>query len=150
MRDHGGNIDAAIAEFGGTPSDWIDLSTGINPRPYPVPTLSTTAWSTLPTRSSMADLLASAKRAFNTNWGGTVCAGAQAGIQMLPRILPIGHAKILTPTYNEHAASLRASGWSVTEVTSIEDLSDADLAVVVNPNNPDGAMYESDDIANLA
>jgi len=28
-RDHGGGIDAAIACFGGTRADWIDLSTGI-------------------------------------------------------------------------------------------------------------------------
>ena len=37
MRDHGGNIDAAKARFGG--SDWIDLSTGINRVPYPLPDL---------------------------------------------------------------------------------------------------------------
>ena len=37
MRDHGGNIDGAIARFGGT--DWIDLSTGINRVPFPVPAL---------------------------------------------------------------------------------------------------------------
>ena len=35
IRDHGGNIDGAIARFGG--ADWIDLSTGINRVPYPMP-----------------------------------------------------------------------------------------------------------------
>ncbi|MGR3467823.1 MAG: threonine-phosphate decarboxylase, partial [Shimia sp.] len=33
-RDHGGGIDAAIARYGGTRADWMDLSTGINPWPY--------------------------------------------------------------------------------------------------------------------
>ena len=36
-RDHGGGIDGAVARFGGTRGDWIDLSTGINPLPYPLP-----------------------------------------------------------------------------------------------------------------
>ena len=30
-RDHGGGLDAAAEEFGGARSDWLDLSTGINP-----------------------------------------------------------------------------------------------------------------------
>ena len=33
MPDHGGNLDVAIARLGGRVEDWIDLSTGINPRP---------------------------------------------------------------------------------------------------------------------
>ena len=32
-RDHGGGLDAAIAQFGGKRADWLDLSTGINPVP---------------------------------------------------------------------------------------------------------------------
>lgn len=150
MRDHGGNIDAAIAEFGGTSSNWVDLSTGINPRPYPVPAVSNTAWSTLPTRAVMAGLINSAKASFGTNWAGMACAGAQAGIQMLPRLLPVGQAKILAPTYNEHAASLRASGWDVSEVADLSDLTGANLAVVVNPNNPDGAIYTPERLSELA
>ena len=37
MLDHGGNLDLAMRRFGGRAEDWIDLSTGINRRPYPVP-----------------------------------------------------------------------------------------------------------------
>ena len=36
-RDHGGGLDGAVARFGGARGDWLDLSTGINPVPYPVP-----------------------------------------------------------------------------------------------------------------
>jgi len=28
-RDHGGGLDAAIANYGGTRQSWLDLSTGI-------------------------------------------------------------------------------------------------------------------------
>ena len=28
FRDHGGGLDAAVAQFGGAREDWLDLSTG--------------------------------------------------------------------------------------------------------------------------
>ena len=34
---HGGDLTDAIAQFGGTTESWLDLSTGINPRPWPAP-----------------------------------------------------------------------------------------------------------------
>ena len=36
QRDHGGGIDAARAQYGGA-LFLADLSTGINPTPYPLP-----------------------------------------------------------------------------------------------------------------
>ena len=69
-------------------------------------------------------------------------AGAQAAIQLIPQLAPPGRARVLAPTYNEHAAALRAAGWAVEEVSRLEDLAGADLAVLVNPNNPDGRRIE--------
>lgn len=140
MRDHGGNLDAAMAEFGGARSEWVDLSTGINPRPYPQPELPDTSWTALPTRAEIASLIETARNAYSTDAACLPTAGAQAGIQMIPRVLKPGTAKIISPTYNEHAASLIASGWQVEPVSEIGELAGADLAVVVNPNNPDGNM----------
>ncbi len=51
-RDHGGSIDAAIARYGGKRANWLDLSTGINPVPYPMPTLPPDAWTALPDRTA--------------------------------------------------------------------------------------------------
>ena len=34
---HGGDLDAARRPFPGAPEPFIDLSTGINPNPYPLP-----------------------------------------------------------------------------------------------------------------
>lgn len=150
MRDHGGNLDAAIARFGGPPEDWIDLSTGINRRPYPLPTLPREAWTALPTRSALAGLAAAAARAYGSDAAVLPVAGAQAAIQMLPRLAPPGRARVLGPTYNEHAAALRAAGWQVAETGSIEALAGADFAVVVNPNNPDGRRTEPDRLLALA
>lgn len=146
MRDHGGNLDAAVARFGGAAADWIDLSTGINRRPYPVPPLPAEAWTALPTRAATARLIAAARAAYRAEAAVLPVAGAQAAIQMIPRLRPAGRARVLGPTYNEHAAALRAAGWTVDEVTAPDGLAGADLAVVVNPNNPDGRRLAPDDL----
>ncbi|WP_296473627.1 threonine-phosphate decarboxylase CobD [Roseinatronobacter sp.] len=140
MRDHGGNIDQAQARFGG--QDWVDLSTGINRQPYPVPDLPAHVWTDLPTRAAQTALMRAARQAFGTDALGVALAGAQAAIQMIPRLMPVGQAKVLAPTYNEHAACLRAAGWQVEEVTEIAALAGAELAIVVNPNNPDGRHHD--------
>lgn len=149
MRDHGGDIDRAASHFGGT--DWIDLSTGINRRPYVPAPLSPHALTALPTRGDAARLTHAAAARFGCPADQVLAvAGASAAIQILPRVLSGKRAAVLTPTYNEHAASLRAAGWQVAETAAPADLAGADLAVVVNPNNPDGREFSPDQIARLA
>lgn len=150
MRDHGGNLDQAIARFGRPAAEWIDLSTGINRQPYAVPDLPPHAWNALPTRSDMQALIAAAADGYGTSAAITPVAGAQMAIQLIPRLAPPGKARVLSPTYNEHAAALRAAGWSVEEVPAIDDLAGADLAVVVNPNNPDGRSYRPEALLDFA
>ena len=149
-RDHGGNLDAAMARFGGAPADWLDLSTGINPVPFPVPHLPVTAWTALPTRADTAALETAARTAYGTSADCVALAGAQAGIQLIPRLRAPGRARVLGPTYNEHAGALRAQGWAVETVTEPEALAGADLGVVVNPNNPDGGRTPMTALAALA
>jgi cobalamin biosynthesis protein CobC len=147
-RDHGGNIDAAIAHFGG--SDWIDLSTGINRAPYPILPLRPEDWTQLPTHSAKQALLDAARQTYTSKAAILATAGAQAAIQMIPRLGLPGRARVLGPTYNEHAACLRAAGWRVEEVSRFNQLDGADLAVVVNPNNPDGKSYAPEDLLALS
>src|SRR5277367_3620862 len=56
---HGGDLGAARRLFPGAPEPFIDLSTGINPKPYPLPRLSAELFARLPD-SAAADLLAQA------------------------------------------------------------------------------------------
>jgi cobalamin biosynthesis protein CobC len=142
MLDHGGNLDVALARFGGSLCDWIDLSTGINRRPYPVSDLQLRHWSALPSRSEIEALHAAARQAYATTAPLVATAGAQAAIQLLPRLVPPGRARILAPTYNEYAGVLRAAGWTVEEVAEFDALAGADLAIAVNPNNPDGRQHD--------
>ncbi len=149
MRDHGGNIDAAKARFGGT--DWIDLSTGINRQPYPLPTLPAYVWTDLPTQAAQNGLISAARAAYGTQAAMIALAGAQAAIQLIPLLSSrpaIAH--VLAPTYNEHAAALRACGWQVVEVTSLAALEGADLAIIVNPNNPDGRHFDAAELLDLS
>ena len=55
MRDHGGNLDLAIELYGGSRSDWIDLSTGINPIAYPIGPLDPRESSDLPSSSDLLE-----------------------------------------------------------------------------------------------
>lgn len=150
MRDHGGNLDWAIARWGGVAEDWVDLSTGINPRAYPLPELPGRAWSALPTAADLGGLIRVAQTAYGTGAGVLPVAGAQAAIQKIPLSLPQGVARVLGPTYNEHAAAFEVAGWDVETVETVAALDGADVAVIVNPNNPDGRMLDRAEVLNLA
>jgi cobalamin biosynthetic protein CobC len=141
-RDHGGNLDVAQARFGGKLEDWIDLSTGLNRRPYPLPELPPRHWNALPSRSDIQSLHAAAQLAYATKASVLAVAGAQAAIQLLPRLALPGRARILAPTYSEFAPVLAGAGWQVEDVSELDALAGADLAVVVNPNNPDGRQHD--------
>lgn len=150
MRDHGGNIDAAIRAHGGGPGDWIDLSTGINRVPYPLPPLPAEAWTSLPTRAALDRLIDTARAAWGVSGAIAAVPGAQGAIQILPRLMARGTARILSPTYNEHAGALRDAGWQVEDHAGLSALEGAALAVVVNPNNPDGRTFAPDALLDLA
>lgn len=147
---HGGDIDAAIRRFGGAAGTWIDLSTGINRRPYPVPRLTGDAWTALPTAARTDAAMTAARGAYRTDAPGLPLAGAQAAIQLIPRLRPPGPARVLSPTYNEHAHVFRTAGWQVEEVGRIADLPGPGAAVVVNPNNPGGERHAPAALADLA
>ena len=149
-RDHGGDLAQAIAQYGGRPEDWLDLSTGINRVPYPVGNINDLSWRSLPGSAQRTALIQAAQAAFQTNWPLLPLAGAQAAIQLVPQCLPIGQARILGPTYNEFAGALTTFGWNVETVASLEELEGADLAIIVNPNNPTGESFKPEQLIELA
>lgn len=149
MREHGGNLDLAQQRFGGRAEDWIDLSTGINRLPYPVGEVGLRAWTALPSRAEIETLHQAARHAYRTSAAVVALGGAQAAIQLLPQLAQRGQARVLAPTYNEYAPVLSAAGWNVQEVGEFDALAGADLAIVVNPNNPDGRCQTPKDLLAL-
>ena len=149
---HGGGLDAAIAEFGGDRADWLDLSTGINPSPVALPALDPAVWAQLPDASLQARCIDAARSAYGApETAGIVAApGSQALISLLPFLLPKAEVAVLEPTYGEHRASFATAGHSVRGIGTIADLPDgASVAVVVNPNNPDGRRTERTTLLDL-
>ncbi len=139
QRDHGGGVDAAAARFGGQRADWIDLSTGINPQPYPIPDLPADAWNALPDAAAKTALEEAARAFWQVPAGAALLAvpGASAAIARIPALAPRGTVRICGPTYNEHAASFAESGWQVVEGGKTE------ATVHVHPNNPDGRLWSA-------
>lgn len=141
MIEHGGALDKALAEFGGERQDWLDLSTGINPVAYPLPDLPQEVWTRLPDAGLEQRALTAARNYYGFDDGAGVVAapGTQALIQLYPHLAPPGNALVIGPTYEEHAHSLGFAGRDVRYERSLSALDDDDMiAVVVNPNNPDG------------
>jgi cobalamin biosynthesis protein CobC len=139
---HGGDLDAARREFPSAPEPWIDLSSGINPRPYPLPALPLEVWQRLPERAEVSRLALTAARAYGAADAAMVAAapGTQALIQLLPRLRTWSRVAILGPTYAEHAICWRREGHHVEVVTQLEAQASAEVAVIVNPNNPTGRL----------
>jgi cobalamin biosynthetic protein CobC len=150
---HGGDLGEAMARFGGAPEAWLDLSTGINPNPYPLPPLPHDVWQHLPSRTDEAALLAAARRAYavSDDVGIVAAPGTQALIQWLPRLVQRGAVAVVSPTYNEHAAAWRLAGHEVTAIASSGEMSEAaHHVVIVNPNNPDGRVVDQAALARVA
>ena len=76
--------------------------------------------------------------------------GTQAFIQALPRLFPARRVATLGFTYAEHAAAWRAGGAQVTTAVTLDELAAMDVAVVVNPNNPDGRVTPPAQLIELA
>ncbi|ANL34669.1 threonine-phosphate decarboxylase [Rhizobium phaseoli] len=171
--DHGGGVTAAAAAFGGRPQDWLDLSTGINPCLVALPEIPTRAWHRLPD----SYLVDEARRAARDYYGSgdslpLPVPGTQSVIQLLPRLLRQGsqfavtddriavaddrvavtddRIAVVSPTYGEYARAFASAGFAVDAVDDIAAIGGQHrLAVVVNPNNPDGRIWPAETLAAL-
>ncbi|MBF4555143.1 threonine-phosphate decarboxylase [Pseudomonas sp. p50] len=138
MLEHGGRLRKAALEYGIAEADWLDLSSGLAPWPFPVPEIPLRAWARLPETDDGLE------QAACDYYGATQVlpvAGSQMAIQLLPRLRRSGKVGVLSPSYAEHAEAWRRSGYIVREVLEQEVdfyIDNLDVLVVVNPNNPTG------------
>ncbi|RWB55131.1 threonine-phosphate decarboxylase CobD [Mesorhizobium sp.] len=149
--DHGGSLGRASSLFPHAPRPFVDLSTGINPHSYPLFELPATALWRLPESERLRELTEIAATAYGAPSAAHVAAAPGTQI-LLPRVASLvkpGKALVLGPTYAEHARAAAIAGHAVAEVDNFDALADADLAVLVNPNNPDGRVIERDRLLDL-
>lgn len=151
---HGGDLASARMLFPHAPEPWIDLSTGINPVPYPLGNMPQSAFQLLPSPAQQAELEQVAAQAYGASSPAHVAAapGTQALLEVLPRLRNSGPVAVLGPTYAEHAICWRKAGHEVFEVPNLDAAAcaNADVVVVVNPNNPDGRRFSTDQLHHLA
>ncbi len=138
--------------FPDAPEPFIDLSTGINPYPYPLPALPPEIFARLPDRASVRRLAVVAAHAYGAPSADHVlpAPGTQILLPAVAALMPQGRAAILRTTYAEHARAAKLAGHRVSNATDCAELSRSDMAVVVNPNNPDGRVVARNELLDLA
>lgn len=106
----------------------------------------------LPEPSDLKQLMDFAATVYAAPSGDNVVAGpgGQALVALAAMSVPPGRAAIVGPTYAEHARTAALAGHEVTTVSELAPLGDADLAIVVNPNNPDGRIFWKEDLLRIA
>jgi cobalamin biosynthetic protein CobC len=149
---HGGDLDAARRLFPSAPEPFIDLSTGINPNPYPLPRFPTDLFARLPAPDAVSALAAVAARAYGAPSAAHVvpAPGTQILLPLVAALVRPGRAAVLTPTYGELSRAAALAGHSVKAVRALDDIGDARLVMIANPNNPDGRLHRKDALIALA
>lgn len=143
LLEHGGYLSALASRYGLSIDNWLDLSTGINPRGWPVPALPPDAWQHLPAIDEA--FLSTAARYYGSPHLLPV-AGSQAAIQALPRLRKPSKVAILSPTYAEHPRAWQRAGHGVHAISPDvleSSLAQLDVLVLANPNNPTGQCYDT-------
>jgi cobalamin biosynthetic protein CobC len=57
---------------------------------------------------------------------------------------------VVAPTYREHARAAALAGHHVSEVANLNATHDARLVMVTNPNNPDGRLFDNNELIAVA
>jgi len=141
MLEHGGRLLQAARRYGIAAGDWLDLSTGVNPNGWPVPSLPATAWSRLPEND---DGLEAAAYAYYGTQSLLPVAGSQAAIQALPLLRSACCVGVLSPGYAEHAHAWRGVGHATQAVAAaqVDDaITQVDVLLLIHPNNPTAARF---------
>lgn len=129
---HGGGLEAARRHFGG--SDWIDLSTGINPQPWPGAADMAVDWQRLPDPDALAQLEAVAASFFGVD-ARHVCAvpGSEIGLRLTGTLVD-GPARHIAPSYRTHGEMIADCAPINREAARRHD----GTLILASPNNPDG------------
>lgn len=158
FQTHGGRLRAAVAAYPDAPQPWIDLSTGINPWPWPVPHLPADIWARLPDPAALDELERIAADYVGLGEAETLVAvpGSEIGLRLIAQLRPAARVAtacvaIVSPTYSGHRDAwaghdVRACGWE----QAVAQIDELDVLVLVRPNNPDGAVIPHHQLEDVA
>ncbi|WP_421723796.1 threonine-phosphate decarboxylase CobD [Bauldia sp.] len=145
---HGGDLAYATRRYGEPADGWLDLSTGVSPHPYPIDaTAIAAALERLPEPAAIDRLIEAARDAWNIPPETAIMAvaGTEAAIRLVPHTLAATDVSVFAPTYGSHAPAWMSAGhrvvandWPPSQPTN------AAVAVLCNPNNPDGRLIGED------
>lgn len=145
MLEHGGRLREAATQYNIPLADWLDLSTGINPAPWPVPAIPATCWHRLP---EAGDGLEAAAAAYYGNANLLPVAGSQAAIQVLPTLMQTAVVACISPIYSEHPQAWQRAGHRLRFLQNAmlpRALAAATPYVLLcNPNNPTADRHPHD------
>lgn len=151
---HGGDLGWAQANFAFQGGNWLDLSTGINPVPYPVGHINGETYNRLPDAHLEHKALSAAASYYGVPSTSLLAfaPGSQALIQWLPRLRPLSTVAVVGPTYQEHARCWGLAGHDVQRAGSLAEARQlsTDVIVLVRPNNPTGHSPDVVDIEEAA
>lgn len=151
MLEHGGRLNKAAERWGIPRSEWLDLSTGINPVGWPVPEIPAELWQRLPEADDGLEEII-------RKWSGAppeaACVpvpGSQAAIMALPRLRKPCRVGVPVPGYREHGHCWQQAGHTIVPIgpeqtgggaSGFDDrwLDQLDVVVWINPNNPTGEI----------
>lgn len=162
---HGGNLAQACQQWGGSPADWLDLSTGLSPYPYPVSEVPSHCWQALP--YLQADFLAATQRYYRPSllpdsYSMLACSGSQALIALLPYLLKAQPILLPELGYQEYQRAWQLAGQPWRQYPSWDEPSavlhlDQQLALnprqhllLIQPNNPSGILFSQQQVLNWA
>lgn len=137
---HGGRLSAARDAFPDAPAPWLDLSTGLNPVAYPMPTIDAADWAALPDERALAALEAAGGHAFGAAASAVLALpGTEIGIRMLADQATSGPVRIVGPTYGSYWDAWR--GAEIVDAGQAAQAARDGTLILTNPNNPDGRRW---------
>ncbi|MDO6413334.1 aminotransferase class I/II-fold pyridoxal phosphate-dependent enzyme [Sphingomonas sp. BIUV-7] len=139
LTGHGGRIDDAAALYPDAPRPWLDLSTGINPRPWRPAAPIEVDPCPLPSRADLRALEAAAARHFGVAPARLMAVpGSEIALRLVATMGVPGPIASVLPGYGTYA--------DIADIllNDIGTFSGRGTLLAANPNNPDGRLLPPD------
>lgn len=154
---HGGQLSEISRRYGIERCDWLDLSTGINPWPYPITPIDAGTCQALPdqdqalheaaARYYLGRPLRTGENGFSESLMLLNVPGSQWAIEHLPRCVEPGTVALPDIGYREHGRGWQRAGHQTllydadhpeAVIEKVSGTNNLRAMVVINPNNPGG------------